>query len=142
MLIAVSAAAFVATASAQLAWHERDAIGIDATEYRLDGGDNPTVTVTMTVSNPTTAAVTVRPSAVIVYDGRVSEATELTVPRTARAPNGDRTVPAGGTATVTVVADIESGMVDRTAAAIESGDALVSGTFSVTIGERSASVDV
>jgi hypothetical protein len=142
VLLAVSAVAFTATATAQLAWQERDAISVDATEYRLDDGDNPTVAVSVTLSNPTGAAVTARPSAVVVYDGRVDEETELTVPRTARSLDGDRTIPAGGTATVTVVADVRQERVDRTATAIESGGALVSGTFRIEIGDRSDYVDI
>lgn len=140
--LAVSGVAFVSTAVGQFAWQERDAIDFEATGTQFVEGDEATVRVTVAVSNPTPAAVTVQPSTLVVYDGDPGAGEKLTVPRSARAPGGDRTVPPGETVTVTVVADVQPDRIDRTKQAIASGRSVVSGTFQVDLRSRSYYADV
>ncbi|WP_435064030.1 hypothetical protein [Halobaculum sp. EA56] len=143
-MLAVGGAAFASTAGAQLAWQERDAVDVDPADYEVVDGEPPTIRVTVAVSNPTGAAVTVEPSAFVVFEGNATEADRLSAPRTARLA-GDRaavTVPAGGTATVTVVADVPPERLDRTRAAVAEGRVVSSGSFRLTIRGRSDFIDV
>lgn len=143
VVLAVSAAAFVATASAQLAWQQRDSIDFRATDYELVDGEDPRLRVTIDVRNPTSVDARVRAGSLVVYDGDPADGEALTVPRSERLA-GDReaAVPARGTTTVTLVADVPADMVERTRAAIESDRAVTSGTVAVTIRGRSYEANV
>lgn len=143
VVFVVSAAAFVATASAQLAWQQRDSITFHPTGYELVDGDDPQLRVTIEVQNPTSVDARFRAGSLIVYDGDPASGEALTVPRSERLA-GDReaTVSAGATATVTLTASVPSDTVERARSAIKSGRAVTSGTFAVSLRDRSYEADV
>lgn len=144
VLLAVGGAAFASTAGAQLAWQERDAVDFEPTDYEVVDGDQPTVRVTLAVSNPTGVGVTLTPSSFVVFEGSAAAENRLSVPRTARLAGSSRDVrvAAGGTETVTLVADVPPDRLDRTRTAIAEGRVVSSGTFRLTIKGRSDFVDV
>jgi len=143
VVLAVSAAAFVATASAQLAWQQRDTIDFRPTGYELVDGDDPRLRVTIEVRNPTSVDARFRTGSLVVYDGDPAAGDALTVPRTERIEGGrDATVAAGETTTVTLVASVSPDTVEQAQSAIESGRAVPSGTFAVTVRGRSFQADV
>ena len=142
-LVAASGAAFVSTATAQLAWQERDAIDFRPTGFELVDGDEPALRVEFAVTNPTAVDARIRPSALVAYDGDPRAGATLSVPRSERLA-GDReaTVPAGGTTTVTLVADVPPERADRTREAVDADRIVVSGSFVVTVRGRSDTADV
>ncbi|MFC6785315.1 hypothetical protein ACFQFH_05095 [Halobaculum halobium] len=143
VVLVVSAAAFVATASAQLAWQQRDSIDFQPTDYELVDDDDPRLRVSLEVTNPTSVDAQFRVGSVVVYDGDPAEGAALSVPRSERLADGrEATVAAGATATVTLVASVPGDTVEAARAAIESDRAVTSGTFAVTLRERSYEANV
>ena len=143
VVLVVSAAAFVATASAQLSWQQRDSIAFQPTGYELVDGDDPQLRVTMEVRNPTSVDARFRAGSLVVYDGDPAGSEALTVPRSERlAGDRDATVSAGATTTVTLTASVRPDTVEQAQSAIESGRAVTSGTFAVTVRDRSFEANV
>lgn len=142
VLLAVSGVAFASTAGAQVSWQQRDAIDIQATEFRVVDGDEPTVEATVEVRNPTSVPIVVRASGVVLYENVATEGNALSTPRSERLADGAATVGAGETATVTLVADLTPEDVEPTRTAIEEDRAVLSGSFLVEIRGRNAYVDV
>lgn len=142
VLLAVSGVAFVSTAGAQVSWQQRDAIAIEATEFRVVDGDQPTVEATVEVRNPTSIPITLRASGVVLYENAAAQGNALSTPRSERLADGAATIGAGETATLTVVADLDAEDVEPTRTAIEDDRAVLSGSFLVEMRGRNAYIDV
>ncbi|MFC7098531.1 hypothetical protein [Halobaculum marinum] len=140
--LAVSAAAFASTAGAQLAWQDRDAIDFSVDGYDLDDGDDPTLRIRVTASNPTAVETTVRVDSLVAFDRVAADGNELTVPRSATMSPRSVTLAPGESTTLVVVADVPADRLDRTREAIAAGRVTASGSFSVEIRDRRFSADV
>lgn len=142
LLLVVSGVAFASTAGAQVAWQQRDAVSLDATDYRVVDGDQPTVEATVEVRNPTGVSLTVQPSGVTLFENVAAQGNALSTRRSERIPAGPVTVPAGGTVTFTLVVDVPPERVERTRTAISEDRAVLSGSFLVEFKNRNFYADV
>ncbi|MFC7136728.1 hypothetical protein [Halobaculum litoreum] len=142
--LVVSVASFAATATGQLAWQQRDGLAFTPTDLSVSDGDEPTVAIEFTVTNPTGVPVTIRPAVIGVFDGSAEAENRLVSARTARLADGSGTfrVPARGSTETTVLVDLPRENVERTRAAIADGRAVVSGTVTAELRDRRFSADV
>lgn len=141
-LLLVTGAAFASTFGSQLTWQQRDAVDVSVDEYAVTDGEEPTVTVRLTVRNPLDRPVEVSDSELVVYRGTkpYGDDDRLTAPRTSSV--SDTPVPAGGERTVTATMAVLDGGTERARAAVDDGSATVSGVLRVRLLGREFSVDV